>query len=82
MEVVNHPNYYGLRSEVLYFSIGRNKLRQKARQSVVIARNGLEKVNLEIGFVPLTDCAPLVIAKEKGFAEHGLEEVTLSREPS
>ncbi len=84
MEVVNHPNYYGLRSEVLYFLNQQKRAKkQKARQSVVIARNGLEKVNLEIGFVPLTDCAPLVVAKEKGFfEEHGLEEVTLSREPS
>jgi len=84
MEVVNHPNYYGLRSEVIYFLNQQKRAKkQKARQSAVIARNGLEKVNLEIGFVPLTDCAPLVIAKEKGFFEsHGLEEVTLSREPS
>ena len=29
---------------------------------------------LRIGFIPLTDCAPLVVAKEKGFfARHGLE---------
>jgi len=84
MEVVNHPNYYGLRSEVIYFLNQQKRAKkQKARQSAVIARNGLEKVNLEIGFVPLTDCAPLVIAKEKGFfEEYGLEEVTLSREPS
>jgi nitrate/nitrite transport system ATP-binding protein len=84
MEVVNHPNYYGLRSEVIYFLNQQKRAKkQKVRQSVVIARNGLEKVNLEIGFVPLTDCAPLMIAKEKGFfEEHGLEEVTLSREPS
>ncbi len=26
-----------------------------------------EKVSLNLGFIPLTDCAPLVIAKEKGF---------------
>lgn len=84
MEVVNHPNYYGLRSEVIYFLNQQKRAKkQKAKQAVVIARNGLEKVNLEIGFVPLTDCAPLVVAKEKGFFEkHGLEEVTLSREPS
>jgi bicarbonate transport system ATP-binding protein len=43
----------------------------------------LEKVNLEIGFVPLTACAPLAIAQEKGFfAKHGLDEVTLVRETS
>jgi nitrate/nitrite transport system substrate-binding protein len=42
----------------------------------------LEKKSLTLGFVPLTDCAPLVIAKEKGlFAKHGLD-VELSRESS
>lgn len=42
----------------------------------------LEKNAVTLGFVPLTDCAPLVIAKEKGFfAGHGLD-VTLSKEPS
>lgn len=43
---------------------------------------GLEKTALTIGFVPLSDCAPLVVAKEKGFfREHGLD-VELSRETS
>ncbi|HYE36507.1 CmpA/NrtA family ABC transporter substrate-binding protein [Methylocaldum sp.] len=43
---------------------------------------GLEKTKLNLGFIPLTDCAPLVIAHEKGFFQkHGLE-VTLSREVS
>ena len=33
-----------------------------------------EKTKLKIGFIALTDCAPLVIAKEKGFfAEEGLD---------
>ncbi|SMH57371.1 CmpA/NrtA family ABC transporter substrate-binding protein [Azospirillum agricola] len=42
----------------------------------------LEKTALTLGFVPLTDCAPLVVGVEKGFfARQGLE-VTLSREPS
>lgn len=42
----------------------------------------LEKPQLELGFIPLTDCAPLVIAREKGlFAAEGLD-VTLSRESS
>ena len=46
------------------------------------ASNQLEKRNLNLGFVPLTDCAPLVIAREKGyFAKQGLE-VELSRESS
>ena len=33
-----------------------------------------EKTKLKIGFIALTDCAPLVIAKEKGFfTAEGLE---------
>lgn len=86
MEVVNHPSYYSLRNEVIYFlNQQKRDKKRKAQQapSIAIARHGLEKVNLEIGFIPLTDCAPLVVAKEKGFfKEFGLEEVTLSREPS
>ena len=42
----------------------------------------IEKPSLELGFIPLTDCAPLVIAQEKGFfAAQGLD-VNLSRESS
>jgi nitrate/nitrite transport system ATP-binding protein len=84
LEVVNHPSYYRLRNEMIYFLNQQKKAKQRqAKQPQVIARNGLEKVNLEIGFIPLTDCAPLVVAKEKGFfAKYGLEEVTLNREPS
>ncbi len=42
----------------------------------------LEKTRLTLGFVPLTDCAPLVMGVEKGFfARQGLD-VTLSREAS
>ena len=85
MEVLGHPSYYALRSEVTYFlnQQKRDKQRKATQKIAAVARNGLEKVNLDLGFIPLTDCAPLVVAKEKGFfKKHGLEEVTLSREPS
>ncbi|MEE3715391.1 nitrate ABC transporter ATP-binding protein [Tumidithrix elongata RA019] len=84
LEVVNHPSYYSMRSEIIYFLNQQKKDKKfKARSKTVTSRYGLEKVNLEIGFVPLTACAPLAIAKEKGFfAKHGLDEVTLVREPS
>ncbi|WP_330204592.1 nitrate ABC transporter ATP-binding protein [Cyanobacterium sp. Dongsha4] len=85
LEVVNHPSYYSLRNEIVYF-LNQQKRSNKNKVTAspqVIARNGLEKINLNIGFIPLTDCAPLVIAKEKGiFAEYGLEEVNLIREDS
>lgn len=29
--------------------------------------DGIEKPKLNLGFIPLTDCAPLVVASEKGF---------------
>lgn len=41
-----------------------------------------EKMELTIGFIPLTDSAPIIVAHEKGmFARRGLN-VKLSREPS
>lgn len=84
MEVVNHPSYYSLRSEIIYFLNQQKRVKKlNARKVTAIARHGLEKVNLEIGFVPLTACAPLIVAKEKGFfAKHGLDEVNLVRETS
>ena len=84
MEVVNHPSYYSLRNEIIYFlNQQKRDKKRKAKQQVARASHGLEKVNLEIGFIPLTDCAPLVVALEKGlFKKHGLEEVTLCRETS
>jgi nitrate/nitrite transport system ATP-binding protein len=85
LEVVNHPSYYALRNEIVYFLNQQKKVKQarSKQKAIAIAGNGVEKVNLELGFIPLTDCAPLVVAQEKGFfAKHGLTEVTLSREAS
>lgn len=84
MEVVNHPSYYSLRSEIIYFLNQQKRIKKlRAKKVGVVAKHGLEKVNLDIGFVPLNACAPLAIAQEKGFfAKHGLDEVNLVRETS
>ena len=85
MEVVNHPSYYAMRNEIVYFLNQQKRSKTKVGQvaQTAIARHGLEKINLDIGFIPLTDCAPLIVAQEKGFfKEEGLEQVTLHREPS
>ncbi|MBD2637013.1 ABC transporter substrate-binding protein [Limnothrix sp. FACHB-881] len=84
MDVVNHPSYYSLRNEIVYFlNQQKRSKKRKVAAPAVAAGNGLEKVNLELGFIPLTDCAPLAIAREKGFfAKHGLEQVTLQRKPN
>ena len=42
----------------------------------------LEKRELTLGFIPLTDCAPLVVAKEKGYFEQYGLDVALSKETS
>lgn len=86
LEVVNHPSYYTMRNEIVYF-LNQQKRSKKvgrvATSPMVVAGNGLEKINLNLGFIPLTDCAPLVVAQEKGFfAEEGLAQVNLCREPS
>lgn len=84
MEVVNHPSYYSYRNEIIYFLNQQKKAKQRqSKKPQIISRHGLEKINLELGFIPLTDCAPIAVAKEKGlFEKYGLEEVTLNREPS
>ncbi|MEJ1929653.1 nitrate ABC transporter ATP-binding protein [Nostoc sp. NIES-2111] len=84
MEVVEHPSYYSLRSEMIYFLNQQKRVKKiRARKTADVARHGLEKVNLEIGFLPLSACAPLAVAKEKGFfTKHGLDEVNLVRETS
>ncbi|BAZ52489.1 nitrate transport ATP-binding subunits C and D [Nostoc sp. NIES-4103] len=84
LEVVKHPSYYNLRNEMIYF-LNQQKLakKRKAQQNpapVATSSKGLEKVNLKIGFMPLTDAAPLIVAQEKGFlAKYGLENITLTR---
>ena len=44
--------------------------------------SSLEKAELSIGFIPLTDCATLAVAKEKGFFEKYGLSVNLSKEAS
>ncbi len=89
IEVINNPNYYRQRNELLYY-LNKAKKEKLLRESGLkipqvapkVSTGGLEKTELFLGFVALSDCAPLVIAKEKGFfAKHGLD-VTLNREPS
>jgi bicarbonate transport system ATP-binding protein len=84
LEAVKHPSYYQLRSEIIYFLNQQKQVKKmRAKKVQVISGHGLEKINLELGFVPLTACAPMIIAKEKGFfAKHGLDDVSLVRESS
>ena len=42
----------------------------------------LEKEELKFGFIKLTDCAPIVIAKEKGFFEDEGLQVEVVAQPN
>ncbi|NDA75184.1 MAG: ATP-binding cassette domain-containing protein, partial [Synechococcaceae bacterium WB8_3_299] len=57
LEVVHHPSYYSLRSEIIYFLNRQKRVKQwQAKPHKVLARHGLEKVNLDLGFIPLAAC--------------------------
>jgi nitrate/nitrite transport system substrate-binding protein len=52
-------------------------LADEAALARAVALASLEKTELKFGFIKLTDCAPLVIAKEKGFFDDEGLNVTL-----
>ena len=78
LELAEDPAYNHYRAEVVRFlHEGHQRPQPRPRTDVQLV-----KTELKIGFIPLTDCAPLVVAREKGFfAEQGLD-VTLVRESS
>jgi nitrate/nitrite transport system ATP-binding protein len=95
MDVVNHPDYYDLRNEMIYFLNQQKKQkRRKAREAAGIEKPtgipavravtaGIEKKTITLGYVPTIDCAPLIVAQEKGlFKKYGFDAVELRREPS
>jgi nitrate/nitrite transport system ATP-binding protein len=87
MEVVKHPDYYPMRSEIINFlnQQKRVKQRQANKSTPVLApqTKKIEQTTINIGYIPLTDAAPLIIAKEKGFfTKYGIEIVNLFQEPS
>ncbi|AFY50099.1 nitrate transport ATP-binding subunits C and D [Nostoc sp. PCC 7524] len=80
LEVVKHPSYYNLRNEMIYFLNQQKQAKKRQSQRLVTSENSTAKAILEIGFMPLTDAAPLIVAKEKGFfAQYGLENIVLSK---
>ncbi|HEY9703735.1 MAG TPA: ABC transporter substrate-binding protein, partial [Allocoleopsis sp.] len=90
MEVVNHPDYYHMRNDIIYFlnQQKRDKKRkaEKGKVKTIVPKVSttiLEKTTINLGFLPLTDAAPLIVAKEKGlFEKHGFKEVNLCQETS
>ena len=75
LEVMNHPDYYHLRSELIGFLQQQRRLKQRKQRItpvVSVAKPDLETVRL--GYLPGLDIAPLAVAMERGFlSERGIE---------
>jgi len=53
MEVVEHPSYYSLRSEMIYFLNQQKRIKKlRARKTAVVARHGLKKSTLRLALYP------------------------------
>lgn len=61
-----------------------NRKNEPARSRLVVhASAAIETTTARLGFIALTDAAPLIVAQEKGyFAQYGLTNVQLVRQPT
>jgi nitrate/nitrite transport system ATP-binding protein len=87
MEVVKHRDYYHMRSEIINFLNQQKRVKQRratrTTQILIPQTSKIEQTTVNIGYIPLTDCAPLIIAQEQGFfAKYGIEQVNLCPESS
>ena len=91
MEVVNDPKYYVNRAEIIGFLNQQKRDKRRKRKvevekmttPAIAAVRDVEKSVVTLGYVPTTDAAPLIVAKEKGFfTKHGLTQVELIADSS
>ncbi len=62
-----------------------NRKAETARSQLIVhhSSEGIETNTVRLGFIALTDAAPLIVAQEKGyFTEYGMTDVQLVRQPS
>ena len=91
MEVVNDPKYYVNRGEIITFLNQQKRDKRRKRKvevekvsiPAIAAVRRVEKSVVSLGYVPTTDAAPLIVAKEKGFfKKYGLTQVELIADSS
>ena len=84
LEVINHPDYYNLRHEIVYFLNQQKRVKKVGQIShAPEVVNQPEKATINVGLLPLNDSAPFVVAQELGlFQKHGLEKVNLLKQSS
>ena len=78
LEVMEHPDYYHLRSELINFLQQQRRLKQRKqeRQRLAVAVQE-SQVNIRLGYLPGLDVAPLAMAMERGL----LDEAQLTVKP-
>ncbi len=73
LEVMEHPDYYRLRSELIGFLQQQRRLKQRRSRLVAPAVAPANAAVVRLGHIPGLDVAPLALALEQGgWAEQGL----------
>jgi nitrate ABC transporter ATP-binding subunit len=82
-KAMNHdPRFKAIRQQVIEWLLGEGSATRRATRKIGTPAGHGARPALTIGFLPLTDCAPLVAACEREvFAKHGLD-VKLQKFPS
>ncbi len=65
LEVMDHPSYYALRSELIGFLQQQRRLRQRRAAVPAVAAAAPEPVSVRLGYLPGLDIAPLALALER-----------------
>ena len=75
LEVMDHPDYYHLRSELIGFLQQQRRLKQRKQSRTSIAPVAAPAVEtVRLGYLPGLDIAPLAMAMDRGFLqERGVE---------
>ena len=75
LEVMEHPDYYGLRSELIGFLQQQRRLKQRRLKTTVPSSpeptpiSAARSASVRLGFLPGLDIAPLAVAMERGLLQ-------------
>lgn len=70
LEVMDHPDYYRLRSELINFLQQQRRLKQRKQQRQRLLDSVQEsQATIRLGYLPGLDVAPLAMAMERGLLE-------------
>ncbi|QOV89556.1 nitrate ABC transporter ATP-binding protein [Humisphaera borealis] len=82
-KAMNHdPRFKEIRQQVIEWLLGEGSATGRPARRLASVRGRTERPTITVGFLPLTDCAPLAVAVEREvFHKHGID-VKLQKFPS